>query len=74
MDQAAIIQGGVKARAAVIESGLGGWIKVHTGPGDGPALCVALLRMAVNQHIGMMGEREALELLHDMFPRPAFDA
>ena len=74
MDHAKIVQAGVKARSESIEDGLGGWIAEHTGPNDQPALAVALLRMAVNQHIGILGERDAMELLHEMFPKPAFDA
>ncbi len=71
MDEAQ--QAAVKARSYAIERGLGDWIRTNTGPGDHPALAVALLRMAVNQHIGV-GEQAAMEFLHEMFPRPAFDA
>ncbi len=63
-----VIHAVVKARSDVIEDGLSGWIAEHTGPGDDAALAVALLRMAVNQHIGMLGERDAMALLHEIFP------
>jgi len=46
----------VKHRAAEIESGLTQWIDENTGPDDDRALAVALLRMGVNGHIGIMGE------------------
>ncbi len=74
MDHAEIIKAAVKARSEAIEDGLSGWIADHISPNDRPALAAALLRMAVNQHIGILGERDAMELLHEMFPRPAFDA
>ncbi len=48
-------------------------LREHTRPDDNPALAVAL-RMAVNQHIGMLGQRAAMERLHEMFPRPGFEA
>ena len=74
MDHAAIIRAGVEARVQEIEGGLFEWMADHIGPADNAALAAALLRLTISQHVAMMGERDALELLHEMFPKPRFDA
>jgi len=66
-NHAEIIRQGVRQRAAEIESDLTQWIGENTGPGDKAAIAVALLRMGVNGHIGIMGEVEAFVMLRDMF-------
>lgn len=57
----------VKLRAAEIECGLSRWIAQNTEPEDQRAAAVALLRMGVNGHIGIMGEVKAFVMLRDMF-------
>ena len=64
-----IIRQGVKHRAAEIESGLCEWIAANTRPADGTALAVALLRMGVNGHVGVMGEADAMAHLAEIFSR-----
>ena len=38
------------------------------------ALGLALLRLTIAHYVTMRCERDAVEFLHKIFPRPAFDA
>lgn len=59
----------VHRRAGEIRNELTAWTRENTTSDDARALAVALLELAVNQHIEIMGKPAALDLLAGMFPR-----
>ncbi len=59
----------VRRSANEIRNELAAWMKENTTDDNVRALATALLELAVNQHIGIMGRAKALDLLAGMFAR-----
>jgi hypothetical protein len=61
------IRRGVGAKVAVIKRGLAVWIERNTTPGDGAAVEIALLEMALDRYVGKHGETDAFDFVQRSF-------
>ena len=62
---------GLKARVAEIKGELAGWIECETASSDHGAVGIALLELAIDRQIDLLGEADALGLIHTAFQRIA---
>ena len=61
----------LKERATEISRELDHWLDGNFSAEDDLAIAVALLRAGVNLHIRLMGQKDAMALLADMFSKSA---